>query len=167
MSPRSLRRNFLMALKPTFHRHALRHQGLDQEALRRNCRQPRLFRRFRSLRRFRPDIRGGQAQPENSRNPGSLCRPQLRRDADLPIRPRLALGAHGAVCLQEAKGALISFAPRLSNLKTALPWWVKIAAKLPGGNNGNTCCRKFIQVYFLTASYFTVIFPVVPDKFIF
>ena len=40
----------------------------------------RLLRRLRSVRRLRPDLRGGPAEPEDRRDPGPLPRPHLRRD---------------------------------------------------------------------------------------
>ena len=50
------------------------------------------FRRLRSVRRFRPAVRRGEAQPEDRRDPDTLPRTRLRHDQ------HPALGRGGLVC---------------------------------------------------------------------
>ena len=84
-----------LAAVAALHRHAVRHQG---DAPLRLCAaqgRPQLFRRFRSVRGFRSDLRRLQARSQGRRDSDPLCQPQLRRDPDLPLSPRLHAAAHG------------------------------------------------------------------------
>ena len=78
----------------------------DYEAL---ARERELFRQFRSVRRFRPDLRRRQTESENHRDPDPLQGAHLRRDPDFALSPWLAAAEDGLVRLPEAEGDLISF----------------------------------------------------------
>ena len=52
-----------------------------------------VLRRLRSVRRLRPDLRGGPAEPEDRRDSGPLPRPHLRRDQHPALEARLAAAA--------------------------------------------------------------------------
>ena len=59
--------------------------------------EPRLLRRLRSVRRFRPALRRGQAEPADGRPADPLPRPDLRQDEHPPLAARLAAAAHGVI----------------------------------------------------------------------
>ena len=85
---------------------------LYQQRLPAHRRQPRLLRRVRSLRRLRPALRRGAAQPEDRRLAGALPRPHLRRHQDQPLRPRLAAAQDDGLRLpQAANGAVTMGGP--------------------------------------------------------
>ena len=65
----------------------------DYEVL---ARERDLFRQFRSVRRFRSDLRRGKAKPENHRDADPLQGAHLRRNPDLPFPRRLAAAEDGA-----------------------------------------------------------------------
>ena len=52
-----------------------------------------VLRRLRSVRRLRPDLRGGAPEPEDRRDPRALPRAHLRRDQHLPLEARRAAAA--------------------------------------------------------------------------
>ena len=52
-----------------------------------------VLRRLRSVRRLRPDLRGGPPEPEDRRDPGPLPRPHLRRDQHPALEARLVAAA--------------------------------------------------------------------------
>ncbi len=95
-------------------------------ALRGDRPRTRLFRRFRSVRRFRSDLRRSQAEPENRRGPGPLRRTGLWRDPDFALPRRLAAASHGRLCIHEAESVL-SRDVRECNIR-----WPRLAARGSG-----------------------------------
>jgi len=96
-----------LAAQSTLYRHVLRHQSAPAAALRAHRRGPRLFRRIRPVRRFRPHFRRVETFAQSHRSADPLCRPHLRHDQYLAVPPRLAAVAHGRFRLLEAQSAAV------------------------------------------------------------
>src|ERR1700682_3332309 len=87
-------------------RHAVRHQGDHAKGLRSVGAGARLFRQFRSVRRFRSDLRRGETESQNHRDTDPLQGAHLRRDPDLAVSRRLAAVEDGVVRLSQIEGDL-------------------------------------------------------------
>src|ERR1700694_4574328 len=87
-------------------RHAVRHQGDHAKGLRSVGAGARLFRQFRSVRRFRSDLRRGETESQDHRDPDPLQGADLRRDPDLAFSRRLAAPEDGVVRLSQIEGDL-------------------------------------------------------------
>ena len=83
-----------LAARPAVQGHAVRHEGPLPEGLRADRRWPELLRRLRPLRRFRPDLRRGEARPEDRGDPDPVPGADIRDHPDLPVPPRLAASSH-------------------------------------------------------------------------
>src|ERR1700740_2592405 len=92
-------------------RYLMRYQGAVAKGLRTAGAGAQLFRQFRPVRRFRPDLRGGQTEPKNRRNPDPLQGADLRRDPDFAFSRRLAAVEDGMVRLSQTEGDLNFTAP--------------------------------------------------------
>ena len=68
-----------VAPQPAHHRHALRHEGDLSAGTTTDQARARLLRRVRPVRRLRPHLRRGQAEPQDRRGPGALRRPHVRQ----------------------------------------------------------------------------------------
>ena len=93
-----------LAAVAALHRHAVRHQGASPLRLCAAQGRPQLFRKLRSVRGFRPDLRRLEARSEGGRDSHPLCQPHIWRDADLAVPPWLHAAAHGAVRVPAHQG---------------------------------------------------------------
>src|ERR1700692_2261927 len=84
----------------------MRHQGAVAEGLRGAGKGARLFRQLRSVRRFRSDLRRGQAEPQDYRDADSLQGAHLRRDPDFTVSGRMAAVEDGVVRVSQTQGHL-------------------------------------------------------------
>ena len=82
--------------------------------LRPDRRRPRVLRRVRSVRRLRPAVRRGAAQPEDRRPAGALPRPHVRRDEHQPLAPRRAAAPDDGLRLLEVPGRPVPAPRRLT-----------------------------------------------------
>src|SRR5205807_627890 len=105
---------FLLAAGSAIYRYAVRHQGAAAKRLPAPEGGAQLFRRFRSVRRLRSDLRGIETELEDRRSAGSLREPHLWRDANLPLPPRADAAAHDVVRVSAHQGAVTN-GPRASN----------------------------------------------------
>ena len=78
-------------------------KALRRDDYQKHCRQPRVLRRIRSIRRFRPALRRRQAEPPDRRHPHPLPGTHLRRHQHPALGARLAPPAHGALRRPEAE----------------------------------------------------------------
>ena len=81
-----------LAAVAALHRHAVRHQGAAAARLCAAQGRSQLFRRLRSVRRFRSDFRRLQARPQGRRNSDPLCQPHAM------ARPRSPASVTASCC---------------------------------------------------------------------
>src|SRR6266480_7658803 len=88
------------------HRHVVRHKGPAALRLHATKGRPLIFWGLRSVRRFRPCVRGRQIEPESRRDSDPIRKPYLWRDSDFPVSAWLDAHSHGLVRLSTYEGAL-------------------------------------------------------------
>ena len=105
---RTFAKIFSYLLNQRLHRHVVRNEGSNADRLLANRCSPAIFWRIRSIRRFRSDLRSGQAESADHRGARALQGAHLRRNADLPIPRRVAADQDGAVRVQEIESDLMT-----------------------------------------------------------
>ena len=103
---------------------------LLKRRLRADRRGPLLLRRVRPVRRLRPAVRRGAAQPEDRRPAGALPAAHVRRDEHQPLAPRGAAAPDDALRVLEVQGRAADTPRSLSRTVDRL-WsqrWAALAA---------------------------------------